>query len=634
MVRVSSVRCLHFRASLLFAGLSIVGCFDPEITHGQASASSTGEDTDPGTGTAPSTLESTSPTDPTTVDTTDGSESESTGVPTQCEQDDDCARMAGECEQASCEAGSCMVTPLDADTPCGDETAAACNGADSCDGQGECLDNLAVDGTSCTECALGLCACSSGACGECLFAPTNNFITTRATAGWELTGGWALYREAPQSEVGPAVRFDSQVLGTDGNRSQPYPGGEAEDSHARSAPTMLPATLELLSWHLDEGSGSGFDNKSIALSVDDGVTWQVVADCSLDPTLPFCVAVNVRAADAWDALTIQVPIEMQGVLGRVELRYLTGDECCAFEQGWYIDATNFATECACASDDTCVARGSSCGAASCGGDGECELDAVAVGTACGDAGQVECDASDACDGAGYCAAHTVATGLAVCTDCPAGAGACETCQQGSCNDCATLAATNDFANTGIATIGWEVESLDGSAPDWRFYFEAPPNTDVGSVAIPLSTGPSFGTDGNRVAPYDAAVDPFNAESEHSRVTTSPDIVPSTITFASWHVDEGTTDIKQIELSVDDGATWNMLADCTFPGDPFPFCVPFAGERAGDAWDPIALDTSAFAGQTGRLRFTYDTQDACCSFERGWFIDDLSFAEYCLDPQFP
>ena len=37
--------------------------------------------------------------------------------------------------------------------------------------------------------------CSDGSCGECSFAPANNFITTRAIEGWELTGGWALYRE-------------------------------------------------------------------------------------------------------------------------------------------------------------------------------------------------------------------------------------------------------------------------------------------------------------------------------------------------------------------------------------------------------------------------------------------------------
>ena len=38
--------------------------------------------------------------------------------------------------------------------------------------------------------------------------------------------------------------------------------------------------------------------------------------------------------------------------------------------------------------------------------------------------------------------------------------------------------------------------------------------------------------------------------------------------------------------------------------------------------------------TGMLRFTYDTSDACCGFERGWYIDNLNFAQYCNDPQFP
>ncbi len=636
VVTVHPRRLDHARALLLVVSMPLLGCFNPDpirVATDTDDASESGTDTPTST-----TLETTAPTteptgNPSTVDSTMDPDDSSSTAGTACEVPEDCP-APDDCEVATCEAGVCAVVPADADTPCGDDADDECTAPDTCDGKGACVANDAQDGTACTDCDLGQCSCDAGECGDCSFAPANNFITTRAIAGWELTGGWALYREVPQSERGVAIRMESQVLGTDGNRSQPYPGGELEDSHARSAETTLPATLDLLSWHIDEGGGGSYDNKSIAVSVDDGATWVVVADCFIDPALPFCVQRMERAADDWDTLSIPVPADMVGERGRVELRYVSGDDCCEWERGWYVDVLEFATECGCGDDATCAELGSECGDPVCGAAGECELDPVAAGTGCGDDSASQCDALDACDGAGYCLTNVAATGLTFCTECPAGDGACQTCQQGTCSDCTALAPLNDFANTTLAELGWVVESLDGGEPDWRTYNEAPLNRLAGSVPVFLGTAPAFGTDGNRVAPYDVMADPFNIESEFSRVTTTPDVVASPLTFDSWNVDEGTTDIKQIEISVDGGVSWTMLADCTSPPDPFPFCNYVVDGRAGDVWDPVAIDVSAFAGLVGQLRFTYNTQDACCDFERGWFIDNLSFAQYCTDPQFP
>jgi hypothetical protein len=95
------------------------------------------------------------------------------------------------------------------------------------------------------------------------------------------------------------------------------------------------------------------------------------------------------------------------------------------------------------------------------------------------------------------------------------------------------------------------------------------------------------------------------------------------------------DGKTIQLSLDDGATWNILVDCANADQvAFPFCAYRNDDRPGDVWDPITIDTAAFAGMVGRLRFTYVTGDACCDFERGWYIDNLAFAQSCNDPQFP
>ena len=564
-------------------------------------------------------------------------------------------------------AGACLDNLVAADTPCGDPTDTDCNGADTCDGAGACLDNLVAadtacgdptedectqldtcdgagacqgnhnaDGIVCSTCSLGICECGTGVCGDCSFAPINNFVTDRSIEGWTLTGDWGLYRETPQNfSNGPTV-FGDQVFGTNGNRSQPYPGGEAEASSARSAPVVLPTTLDFLSWNVDEGSFAGLDTKAINVSVDGGITFTPVFSCDDNPIVPFCqFRDDTRAADDWDLISLPIPPLLVGEVGIIEFTYDTGDGCCDFEKGWYIDVTNLVSECACGDDTICESYGGECGDGTCSATGECDLTPQPAGTACGDAvTDVECNAPDACDGVGYCGENILPNGISTCSDCPAGAGECHTCESGTCVDCEALSAINDFNNTIVSINGWVIEDLSagGTGADWRIYFSAPPNRNAGSTPLFLEFEPSFGTDGNRQAPYVQAPDVGNEEEEHSRITTTVDIVPNTLTFDSWHVDEGTTDNKIIELSVDGGMTWNELVHCqNAPVEPF---CDFVGDgRLADDWDLIAIDTSTWVGMAGQLRFTYDTQDSCCSFERGWFIDNLNFAEYCTDPTF-
>lgn len=571
----------------------------------------------------------------TTIDPSGTTVEPTTGPPPECTSDDECADMArGECEQGICdEDGTCTVEPREEGTPCGDASEGECSGADVCDGAGACSANDLPNGAPCETCPLGVCSCLDGACGDCnAFAASNNFITGRGVAGWELTGGWNLYREAPQNFARGPVVFEGQVFGTDGNRSAPYPSNEDEQSYARTAPTILPAALEFLSWNVDEGTG--VDNKTIRVSTDGGASFTTVLDCNnVGGMVPFCqFRTDDRAPDDWDFVSIPLPPPLVGQVGIVEFTYDTLDNCCGFEQGWYIDATNFATECACQDDSGCLPLGGDCGAGLCGGTGECELDPVAAGTACGDATDTECNGADACDGVGYCAGNEAPTGLSMCDDCPAGVGSCNSCQAAMCVDCLMQPVENDFGFGSGSFEGWTIDDLGGMGADWQIFSSAPQTAQPMSTPIPLSFAPSFGTDGNRVAPYADGLQ----EAEFSSVTTAPDLVPAMITFASWHLDEGSNpyDTKRIELSVDDGVTWNVLVECE--GNPMiqPFCIPEMGDRDGADWDLISLDTAAFMGQTGILRFTYNTGDDCCDFERGWFIDNLNFAQYCTDFPFP
>ncbi len=582
----------------------------------------------PGTDSASST---TSGPDPTTGD----ADSTTAAPPPECEVDADCVDLeTTECEVPICDDGDCEADPLSANTPCGDPTDDECTGPDICNGAGTCLTADEPDSAACTGCPSGICVCTTGTCGDCgAFASANNFITSRSIEGWTLSGDWSLYREAPQNQQTGPVLFSSQVFGTNGNRSMPLPGAEIEVSSAQTPPMVLPASLDFLSWNVDEGSG--FDSKAINVSVDGGMTFSPIFGCEIVGGQPFCdFRDDSRAPDDWDVISIPVPPPLVGQVGILEFTYNTGDSCCGFEKGWYIDATNFATACACASDAVCTPLGGDCGTGMCGVGGECELDPMLVDTACGDVTDNECNAPDLCDGVGYCLANEVPNATLQCEDCAAGAGDCHQCLDGVCGDCQNLAPTNEFNFGGGSIEGWLIEDLDpnGSGADWQIFFSAPQTTTVGSMPVPLAFAPSFGTDGNRVAPYADALQ----EVENSRVTTSADTVPASITFDSWHVDEGgiSFDTKLIEISVDGGMTWDTLEDCSGGLSMQPFCQPLLTDRLGDDWDPITIDTAAYVGMVGQLRFTYNTGDTCCGSERGWFIDNLNFAQRCSDPQFP
>jgi len=190
---------------------------------------------------------------------------------------------------------------------------------------------------------------------------------------------------------------------------------------------------------------------------------------------------------------------------------------------------------------------------------------------------------------------------------------------GACNydtsGCCISGTIIDFGNP-VDVAGWMVTDLNGTGAGWGLYSQAPQNQSAGPVPFP--NAPVYGTDGNRSMPYPGGHD------ESSQVVTNTVEIPLEVSFLSWHVDEGSDpyDTKLIEISVDGGLSWTSLVDCTF-ANTHPFCDFVNDGRPADAWDFIALDTSPWAGQLGQLRFSYDTIDSCCEFERGWFIDDLS-----------
>ncbi|MEM7153124.1 MAG: DUF4215 domain-containing protein [Myxococcota bacterium] len=246
-----------------------------------------------------------------------------------------------------------------------------------------------------------------------------------------------------------------------------------------------------------------------------------------------------------------------------------------------------------------------------------ECNNLCGGSSCGngvlDEGE-ECDDSNLDDSdecLSSCLAATCGDGFV-----QAGVEECDDADEDEADGCAAdCVCWLDFEDD-AQVVDWQLEG------GWELHDAAPASQVL--AAVPFETqGRVFGTDGNRSLPYPGG------ESESSSATTSDFVFPTSLRFRSWHVDEGTVtavgvaDHKRILVSVDVGATWEPLVDCQLgPNEQLPFCLEWLASREADDWDDVEIDTSAYAGMMGRLRFEYDTVDSCCTVEQGWFLDDF------------
>ena len=241
-----------------------------------------------------------------------------------------------------------------------------------------------------------------------------------------------------------------------------------------------------------------------------------------------------------------------------------------------------------------------------------------VGTACGSNAATSCGSADSCDDVGYCQANDLVN-LLSCEDCPAGEGMCNGCLDGACLDCMSVM---DSFDAGLSE--WSFDTQQGGG--WGLFAQMPGNENGEPALMPTDTA-FLGNDGSTLGAADGT-----GEQVLASITSPVDVVPDTLEFDSWNLDEGgiaAVDDKRIELSVDGGETWTTLADCSAGVGDFAFCQ-FVDAREADDWDEISIDTSAFAGMMGQLRFTYLTIDSCCGFEYGWYLDNLNFAQACPD----
>lgn len=266
-----------------------------------------------------------------------------------------------------------------------------------------------------------------------------------------------------------------------------------------------------------------------------------------------------------------------------------------------------------------------------GGGPVCGNGVVEPGEECDDGNAVDDDGcSNACEAQVFCGNGVLDPGehcddgnVEVNDACPSGPNG--TCMPASCGDGFVFTGVEqcddgnanpfDGCSNHCACSAQSAAAAFSFTGGWGLYTAAPPSQAAPSP-IPFPH-PAIGTDGNRVPPYPGS------ETESSFAETPQITLPDVLTFESWHVDEGSFfDTKRIRVSVDGGQSFITLIDCQMAQSGAPFCAP-SQDKPGTTWDAVSIPTG-FGGQKGIVRIEYDTVDACCQFERGWFIRNANF----------
>jgi hypothetical protein len=280
----------------------------------------------------------------------------------------DCGYVDGTCGTGTCDSGTseCRLTAKSTGNACAGAGTSDCS-SPTCDANGFCNDNaLVLEGSTCSMCADpdGQCdVCMDGACADCwpvqTFSANDNVSDQFDASDWTFTGDWALTTQVVRNSVSATDEYfpngfnekrnDPHMGPMLGNNGSRVPGGitsETETGTATTSLTVIPATLTFNSWNQDRGGNDSFslrDKKQILVSLDDGMTWQVLFDCS-GKSLAFCqpwpTPATNRALDAWDAISIPVDAAYAGQVGRLRFVYDTVDSGGGWERGWYIDDLN------------------------------------------------------------------------------------------------------------------------------------------------------------------------------------------------------------------------------------------------------------------------------------------------------
>gem|GEM_PF-6386625 len=183
----------------------------------------------------------------------------------------------------------------------------------------------------------------------------------------------------------------------------------------------------------------------------------------------------------------------------------------------------------------------------------------------------------------------------------------------------------DFEN---GLNGWTIEQIEGDGTTWGIYSQSS-GYDYGISGSTIFNSNFLGI-GERCAgagaEYYGAYE-CNFWEEHSQVISPPILLPTsdiiTLEFDSWTNNEsgepeycggGYYDVEYVEVSSDNGNSWNLLGNCPEDG--------LQNVDSDATFRHFSMDLTPYSNQTILLRLRYDTADNCCGPGEGWYIDNL------------
>ena len=533
----------------------------------------------------------------------------------------DCSALNAGCQRGVCdpEVGACQATVAPIGTACLEDIGECHVGA--CDVRGRCLAGASTpDGSACNDynsctkadtCAVGTCVAGSPV-ESCVIYFQEGFEV--CPHGWTFGGDWQC---GTPTKVGPeAAHIGKGVIATqiDGV----YHVNQSYGTTVANSPSinLAQATKPIVSfWAWDQTEGGTFDGWNLKVSADGGQSFAQVT--TVTPAYSLSIAGQPawggdHSANGWQNYSA----DLSAYVGKsIILSFAFRSDGATVFPGVYID-------------DIVVAE---------------PLQIPLYVT-------TPSSLPDVYAGMAYSAQTTRVGGTS---------GAVWSIKPGGQNaawltiDPATgeLKGTPSAADVGPVSVTVHVEepTLPSNFADKTFTFNVKPNayytsfegmcpngwtlTGDWQCGVPMNVGPATAYLGTQCIATQIGANYSNLQSWDQSTATSPDISLAAtsspiLTFRMWIDTEGSTyDGVNLKISADGGKSYSIVTSVSpaYPlmvtGQPGQPAQPAWGaHQSGLGWQFIQADLSAYAGQTVRLQFSFQS-DSSGTFP-GVYIDDI------------